>query len=84
MVAPNGAVKTDIKAVLILENWLDENGTPSIGNTIRSCNTRCACGETKGYEANINDRDVNKIARVAVCHGCGDNDPFHDDVIQII
>ena len=47
------------------------------------CSTRCACGETKGLEAFVETPLViRRIARIAICDGCGDDSAFSDDAIE--
>jgi len=81
------AVKTDKRAILILDQWLAKRkeqalriDDPSWGTT-QATESRCACGQTKGYMA-FWSKDT-QIAKVAVCEGCGDDDAFENEVIDI-
>ena len=78
------AVKTEQKAIEILQEWLNENLTDENLNTntvIKKCVCWCGCGETSGMKAFY--EGSNKIASVAICDGCGDDDASRSDVIEI-
>lgn len=79
------AVKTEEKAMEILQNWLNDNLTEenlSSQTTIRDVSARCECGETKALQAFFEAGD--KIAMVAICDCCGDDNAMIRDVLTVI
>ena len=78
------AVKTETKAIELLNSWLNANLTEELYSTdtvIEPTSVRCACGETKAMQAFY--EGGNKFATIAICDACGDNDAFEDEVTNV-
>lgn len=82
------AVKTEKRATEILEQWLNDiyddeiENSDAFGDIVWDwVKVNCDCGETMAkqafYEAG------SKIATVAICHACGDDDAFTNEVLYI-
>ena len=80
----NSAVKTEERAIEILNAWLNSEMTEenmSTNTVIDTVSVRCECGETLAYRAFYEGGE--KFAVVAVCDCCGDDDAFESDVLEI-
>ena len=78
-------VKTEKKAIEILQGWLNEQiteGLMSVRTVIQSTSLRCECGETHAMQAFHEGGEL--IATVGICECCGDDDAFISDVIEIL
>ena len=71
-------VKTKERAIEILQEWLDQGQGDF---TMEPVISGCQCGQTMAIEAT--KIDSNEIATVTFCGGCGDDDAFVDDVLDI-
>lgn len=79
---PQTAVKTEEKAIKILEEWLNEQINPdhlSSDTYIDHIVGRCECGETQALKAWIEGNT--KIAHITICETCGDDDAFINEVL---
>jgi hypothetical protein len=77
-------VKTEEKAIEILQAWLASNNDESLFSTdtlIEPTEVRCECGTTTGMRACFENTDI--FAIVAVCDCCGDDDADVNDVLII-
>ena len=79
------AVKTQKRAIEILNEWLNDNLTEellSVDTVIEDCVSRCECGQTQAMRAFY--EGGNKLAIVVICDSCGDDDEFIDEVLHIL
>jgi hypothetical protein len=77
-------VKTEQRATVILEGWLNEKRGKnlSINTVIEPTKITCECGETLAYRAFYEAGD--EIAIVGVCELCGNDDNSENDVLEIL
>ncbi len=75
------SVKTEAKAIEILQEWLTSKTGENLMNdsTIEPAILTCECGETKALQA-FYEND-NELAVIAICAECGDDSAF--DVLNI-
>ena len=77
-------VKTEKRAIEILQEWLNEQMTEELMSTntiIENTSVRCECGETQAMKAFYEGGEL--IATVGICDACGDDDAFIDDVLYV-
>jgi hypothetical protein len=77
------AVKTEDQAIIILQDWLlNQENDGHQDAYIKTSTGQCACGDTLAMIAYY--ENGTKIAKVCVCDGCGDDDNFYEDTINVI
>ena len=79
------SVKTESKAIEILQDWLTSQmneSNLSTNSVIDNVIMKCSCGETQGKRAYLEGGE--NIAFVAVCDCCGDDHNFAGDCIEVI
>jgi len=78
------AVKTEERAIEILNQWLNDNLTEELLSTntvIEDLETKCECGTTQGMRAFYEGGKI--FAVVAICDSCGDDDNSISDVLNV-
>lgn len=77
-------VKTEERAIEILQEWLNDQMTEELMSTntvIEPTSVRCECGETQAMQAFYEGGEL--IATVGICESCGDDDAFTSDVLNV-